>query len=148
MNIITTKLGHKILVDSEDYDRLSKNKWNVNNGYAVNWKIGSMARYIMNTDKGMNCDHINHNTLDNRRSNLRNCTITENHYNTKKRLVNTSGLRGVSKHKLTGKWEARIRVMGKKLYLGLFDNKEDAYKKYLKAERQYHEHFSLAPELQ
>jgi hypothetical protein len=49
---------------------------------------------------------------------------------------NTSGYKGVSKHKETGKWDARITAKGKQYYLGLFHTKEEAYNAYCKKEKE------------
>ena len=73
-------------VDDSDYELLSKYRWNYTNGYAqgkVNGKLIGMHRFIMRTPKGMVTDHINHDTLDNRRANLRICTHAQNMANRK-----------------------------------------------------------------
>jgi len=93
MRKIKLTKGKETLVDNKDYARLNKYKW-----YAQKWKYGyrvvrwqtfkdlgkriivSMPRQIMGIckeDKNV-VDHINHNTLDNRRKNLRVCTQSEN----------------------------------------------------------------------
>ena len=54
----------------------------------------------------MHIDHINHNGLDNRKENLRICTNRQNSRNRKASKRNTSGIKGVSRHKLSNKWQA------------------------------------------
>lgn len=81
-------------------------------------------------------DHEDRNSLNNKISNLRLATRTENCRNQKISKNNTSGVTGVHWHKLKKKWEASIRV-GKKKYLGCFTNKEDAIQARKEAEKKY-----------
>ena len=83
--------GKVALVDDEDFERINKLKWHATwsnfthsfyakhcdriDGKTVNIK---MHRYILNAQDGIVVDHINHNTLDNRRINLRTCTKAQN----------------------------------------------------------------------
>lgn len=71
-------------------------------------------------------DHRNGNGLDNRRENLRECGQSKNSGNTMLRKTNTSGYKGVSYEKDTGKWLAQIRIGGKKTRLGSFLTPEQA----------------------
>lgn len=71
-------------------------------------------------------DHINGNKADNRIENLRAVTVAQNQYNRKTNADNTSGYKGVGWHKSNKKWEARIRLEGKPIHLGYFDNVEEA----------------------
>lgn len=101
------------------------------------WYGHRLAFYYM-TGKFPNneVDHINGIKSDNRWSNLRLAIHKENLQNQKKRTTNTSGLTGVSLHKKTGKYESHITHEGKKIYLGLFLTKEDAYNARLNFQRQ------------
>jgi len=65
-------------------------------------------------------DHINHVKDDNRFSNLREVTNTENHRNATMQKNNSSGVTGVSWHKATSKWIVQIHVNGKHIHGGLF----------------------------
>lgn len=65
-------------------------------------------------------DHINRNGLDNRRKNLREADPTQSNWNQGLRTNNTSGVKGVSFHKSSGKWMAYGDGYGKRTYLGLF----------------------------
>ncbi len=76
-------------------------------------------------------DHINGIRTDNRISNLREATHSQNLCNCKHYSNNKSGMKGVSFHRGTGKWVAQITVNGTPKYLGLFEKKEDASLKYL-----------------
>lgn len=82
-------------------------------------------------------DHINRNRLDNRIANLRDVSHKQNLQNASKRSDNTSGYTGISRHRLAGKWQAHITHNQKSIYLGLFENLEDAVTARKAAERFY-----------
>ena len=84
-----------------------------------------------------NHDHIDRNELNNRKSNLRPCTPTENNYNRKIFSNNTSGYTGVSFNKRLQKWCARLYKNNKLVLDELFDSKEDAVRARLLAEEKY-----------
>lgn len=71
-------------------------------------------------------DHINHRRDDNRLSNLRFSNVNENAKNISLRNDNTTGHMGVIFHKLAKKYQAKISVNGKRIYLGLFEKYSDA----------------------
>jgi hypothetical protein len=71
-------------------------------------------------------DHIDGNPLNNRIENLRPASHADNCKNMKIYKSNTSGFKGVSFHKATGKWAAGIRLCGKWTHLGLFDDINEA----------------------
>lgn len=83
-------------------------------------------------------DHINGIKNDNRFSNLREATRSENCQNKIKQSNNTSGYTGVSWHKATQKWSANIKLNGKQTYLGVYDTPEEAHQVYLKTRQQLH----------
>jgi hypothetical protein len=83
-------------------------------------------------------DHINNNRLDNRIENLRVATSKQNTYNTLLNSRNTSGVKGVSWHKGTGKWMARMHINNREQYLGIFDNIEDAERVMKETRQQIH----------
>ena len=85
-------------------------------------------------------DHINGDRLDNRIENLRVVTCQENHKNKKLPSTNTSGVMGVCFHKQAQKWEAYIKVDGKKKYLGLFTDWFEAVCARKSAENKYGYH--------
>jgi hypothetical protein len=136
--------GMVAVVDDEDYDDLSQFTWRVfksGRGFcATRWYQDAerkqysefMHRRIMNTPVGLYVDHINHNTLDNRKENLRNCTHAENCRNRVKPFMPlgvSSRYKGVSWHKVRQKWQANIS-RGRLIYLGLFEMEEDAARMY------------------
>lgn len=92
------------------------------------YKTVILHAHILNIPKGMVGDHINHNTLDNRRINLRVVTQAQNNQNKAGayRSNNSSGVRGVTWKKSHQKWEAQVMVNKKQNYLGLFDILEEA----------------------
>lgn len=83
-------------------------------------------------------DHINRDPLDNRIENLRECDQSENSQNRRLAKDNTSGHIGVSKHKMTGKWQANICIRQKQYYLGLFESFELAVNAYNEAKATLH----------
>lgn len=87
-------------------------------------------------------DHINGNKTDNRISNLRQATRSQNNANKPKQKNNTSGYKGVCRGK--SGWEARIRVNKKPIFLGVFSMKEEAAYWYNYASEYYHKEFGRA----
>lgn len=86
-------------------------------------------------------DHINGVRDDNRYANLREATNAENRRNSKRRVNNRSGFKGVSWHNQSRRWRARIKLHGKSTHLGLFASKENAYAAYCAAAEKYHGEF-------
>ena len=128
------------IVDNEDFGELSKFKWYAHKtsygGYRAvrmtprpNHRTILMHWQIMNTPKGMEVDHVNHNTLDNRKTNLRICTRAENQHN-RRLQKGTSKYKGVYWNKRDKKWVAQIKLEGKQIYLGYFDSEIEAAKCY------------------
>lgn len=83
-------------------------------------------------------DHINKNRMDNRIENLRDVSRSENMHNYKKPETNTSGFIGVSWYAPTQKWCAYINVDYQRIYLGYFENFEDAVEARKLAKIKYH----------
>jgi hypothetical protein len=100
-----------------------------------------MHRLLLSSKKGEQVDHRNHDTLDNRRSNLRTATASQNSTNRRRRSDNTSGTRGVRFYAPNGKWLARIGVNGKRKHLGYFPTQEAAYAAYVDAAIEEHGEF-------
>jgi hypothetical protein len=85
-------------------------------------------------------DHINGIGDDNRIVNLRDVTKSGNLQNMRKAQINnkSSGLLGVYREPATGKYQAKITVNRKPLYLGSYRTKEEAHEVYLQAKRKLH----------
>jgi len=132
------------IVDDDDYEELSKYNWFYNNcGYAIKNKTGDsprqyMHRFVMGAVSGQIVDHINQDTYDNRKENLRFVTKSINARNSKKRLkVSSSGYTGVYWSKVKDKWSARISIDGKEISLGYHSNLDDAVSARREAETLY-----------
>ena len=138
MKKIQLTRGKYAIVDNKYYKKISQLNWHYHSmGYAcyhsrINKKyyMVLMHRLIMNTPQGMDTDHINGNGLDNRQSNLRICTHSQNHMNQRLSSKNTSGFKGVTWKKDSNKWKAYIKIYKKQIHLGHFKNKIDAAKAY------------------
>lgn len=121
-------ITHISIVDTEDLKSLDIEKLSVDNDgyvfYRKNGKTKALHRYLMNTPKGMVVDHINGNKLDNRKNNLRNCTVTENNHNYSVKWNNTSGIKGIKKHK--NGWIVHQYFNKKYIYLGYYNDLEKA----------------------
>jgi hypothetical protein len=128
--------GNVVLVDDEDLEFLSKFSWKVDkNGY-VSAVVG-MHKLLNNG--ATQTDHKNHNKLDNRKENLRACTASQNHLNRTKLTSRktTSRFKGVSWKKRDRRWRALIKVGGKEIHLGYFENELDAARAYNEAALKY-----------
>jgi hypothetical protein len=132
--IIETTKGDKIKVDNDDIDKLSNFCWSISSGRSkevhtrMDSKLVSMHRFLMHYPTCL-VDHINHDTLDNRKCNLRLATKQQNNQN---RICTkgTSHYKGVYR-KYKG-WAAQIC----KTHLGTFKTEEDAARAYNKKARQ------------
>lgn len=141
--VIPLSNGMAVKVSPEDYDRLSGMTWTANVSksgkvYAVTW-LGidttrplrangrhhgirkPIHRIIMDPPSNMVVDHINGDTLDNRRENLRVCTHRQN-------ILNSEVARGggVQFCKQTQKWFARPTLNGERVFLGRFSDRDEA----------------------
>lgn len=129
MKFIKLTQNKKAMIDDVDFQYLNQWKWHYHHGYAArtirNKKI-YMHRIILDTPEGLDTDHINRNTLDNRRCNLRAVTHRKNIMNTGIRTDNTSDVKGVSWHKASKKWRAFVYSYGKQTHLGLYRSIKEA----------------------
>jgi hypothetical protein len=103
----------------------------------------SMHNLLSPPGMGRENDHKNHNTLDNRRDNLRKCTRQQNLMNRRIQRNNTSGFKGVYWDKKNSCWMGFVRANGKLRYLGRFNYAEDAARAYDKAATEYHGEFAM-----
>ena len=143
-----TAKGESFYIDHCDLALIQPFSWyKTNAGYIATRERDSnepilLHRLIMGVDKDLVIDHINHNTVDNRRVNLRVSTYHENMYNKVVRKDNRSGTTGVSWNTQKQKWQAFITVEGKKHHLGFFADKEKAASARKSAEEKYFGEFS------
>ena len=139
--------------DKEDYELIKPYYWIMQEGYIITHFMDKKIRYTIQMHRlilglkkyengGIVVDHKNGITYDNRKNNLRKCTISQNQFNVIKRKDNTSGVKGVSYYKTRNTWRARITVNGKIICLGYFENFEDAVKARKEAEEKYFGEFS------
>ena len=103
-----------------------------------------MHRYLLGLEYGdpRKGDHKDTDRRNNRRGNLRICTVAQNVRNSGLRRDNTSGLKGVSWVNKYQKWIARIANQGQKIHLGYFDDPDKAYAAYCKAALELHGEFA------
>lgn len=141
-----TSKGEEFYFDLEDYDLIKNYCWYVSDERYVKAyvpelsRIASIHRIITGLDDiSYDIDHKNGELSrhDNRKSNLRVATRSQNQMNKGRQKNNTSGIVGVGWHKATNKWTAYIAVNKRQIYLGLFDRKEDAIKARKEAENKY-----------
>lgn len=130
--------GRFAIVDESDYDYLSQMKWNysktAHNYYArtkINGSNKYMHRIIMKEPDGLQIDHINGDTIDNRRCNLRICTNQENARNSKSRK-GKSKYKGITWSKRDLNWKAQIQVNYVNYHIGYYDTEEEAALAYNK----------------
>lgn len=132
------EISAKALIDKEDIDKVKDYKWCKDaNNYVRNSKQEYLHRIIVG-EAFLYVDHINGNTLDNRKSNLRICNNADNLKNrVKLPKNNTSGILGVGFRKDRNKWYTEIQYNKQKVRLGSYTNKEGAIKARLDAELKY-----------
>jgi len=145
------------IVDDEDYEKLRLYTWHatpVRKGhkgfYATTnvkishnkYKKSRMHREIMQPQTGMVIDHIDGDSLNNQRSNLRICTVSENVRNCSLYKTNTSGFKGVHWNQKKKRWVARVRLNGKAVLNKMFVEKIDAVKAYNEKAKEYFGEFA------
>ena len=141
--------GRHVVIDEADYELVAPHKWyshkSGKNFYATTFICGKnvyMHRLILGiTDANLVADHIDGNGLNNTRSNLRQCTKTQNMHNAKGKSNSKTGLKGVCYHARDNLFNARIRIDGKRKSLGYFKTAEDAHAAYCAAAAKYHGEF-------
>lgn len=162
MKYIELTKGYQAIVDDEDYEELSQYKWHYTGGYArrakylgggaANPKLDRvrMHRQIMNAPKGVFVDHINGNTLDNRKSNLRLATESQNGANrganNGKKSNPYKGVYRLTSPRAVKKWWALIvessTGVKKRRSLGVYATPEEAAQAYNEAALKYFGEFA------
>lgn len=137
--------GLVALIDDCDWERLRNFRWrakwdhrahsfyvlrDIRGVPGVRLTTRCMHQDILCVERGTIVDHVNHNTLDNRRANLRICTASQNMANRAKQSGTSSRFKGVTLHRKTGRWQAAIFRNGRGFYLGLHSTEEAAAMAY------------------
>ena len=143
------KNGEKIkevLIDIEDVEYVGQYKWSIgaSGKYVSSWGNGTrilLHRFIMNPPKNKIVDHINRDTFDNRKCNLRIATRSQNAMNTKLRADNSSGYKGVYYLKNRNRWRIEITIAGE-CHVAFSKTKEEAIQKRKEMELEYHGEFA------
>jgi hypothetical protein len=159
MKRIALTKGKEALVDDQDYEYLMQWKWKASHNrntfyanactsrtYPGGRQYFSMHRLVaaqIGFPLGDKVDHVNRNGLDNQRNNLRPATNVQNSGNQKIHRTNTSGYRGVTWRKARGRWRAEIRIDGKLIELGSFNDPMEAAKAYNEAALKYFGEFAV-----
>lgn len=145
--------GYVAIVDAADFDWLNQWKWHAmkcgRHIYArrTHWTgthsrhVVYMHRLILDVEPGMVGDHINGDTLDCRRENLRSCTQAENSRNRTVKWDAAAGLKGVHKSS-PNRWSAVIRIGDDTRHLGSFKSPELAARAYDAAAAELHGAFA------
>ena len=149
MKRIPLTQGQFAIVDKKDFGWLNQWKWHCRKVERVEYAVRSIGKWgrqkalpmqhvILSCPSGFEIDHINHNGLDNRRSNLRLCTHAQNMFNRRSNQGErrTSQFKGVSLSSRY-RWRARIHVNDEVLELGYFDDECDAAIAYNKAAKEH-----------
>lgn len=139
--------GYTVLIDEADLELVSKHTWHVRPhprtgklyaAASVRGATTQMHRLISGTPRGLDVDHENTNSLDNRRANLRPATRSQNNANRVKHSSHggrptSSRFKGVHWDAEKRRWRAALRVDGKLKRLGRFDDEIDAARAYDRA---------------
>lgn len=143
------------LVDNEDYNKLMKYKWHLHKNHDRGFYISrcfndpqdwhkvknvSMHREIMGFPNS-HIDHVNRNSFDNRKRNLRLCSCGQNRVNSKLNKNNHSGHRNIYWTQQTGRWRAVLNSNRQKIHLGYFLNFSDAVQAVERKSKEIHGDF-------
>lgn len=144
--------GQVAIVDDDCFDWLSQWDWHLSpDGYAMRGAAtgtrsggGSVAmhRVVAGAAPGEVVDHINRDTLDNRRANLRICTQKDNSRNRRGWMSGASIYKGVSYDRERSIWVANIGVERRTIFLGRYQAEEDAARAYDAAARYAFKQFA------
>lgn len=161
MKQIPLTKGMFAIVDDEDFDVYSTQKWHVKKGSTKHYAACArkvthegkeysikifMHRCMLDADVGVIVDHINGNGLDNRRCNLRLATRSQNLAN-QRTVRNKWGYKGITYRRRHKTWRARIGFNGKTVDLGEFGNLDDAAQAYDEAAKKLFGEFAVTNEM-
>lgn len=128
-------------IDDEDLERVMQHSWLLDsNGYistTVKCKTIRLHRFLMNAPKGTYVDHVDRNKMNNHKSNLRFCSQQQNSFNQHRGDKYSSKYKGVSWNKCCKMWQAKLAINKEQIYLGVYDNENDAAMAYNTAALKY-----------
>lgn len=156
MKALSLSRGKVTVVDDDVYEWASKFKWHAlkmrEAFYAARTTSKKLegkkanvllSREIMKPSKGLQIDHKDGDSLNNRRENLRIATEQQNKWAYRKpNKRGSSKYRGVRWYAPNQKWQARIQCAGEEIYLGYFVVEEDAALAYDEAAKKYFGEFA------
>lgn len=144
--VLSHKPGRRVLrtlIDREDFETVTALKWFPHRKSAGIYAFATcrktipehlrpLHRYLLKAERGQIVDHINGDTLDNRRQNLRIVTALENAQNMRVPRIETktSRFKCVSMNKHTGKWHVQIQADNRSYYVGVYDDEVEAAQAY------------------
>ena len=148
----TSNTNKEFYVDRKNFDQIKDYCWYEKND------TGTARLLAKNPETGKtismhgllgykNYDHIDRNELNNLENNLREATSSQNAMNRKVREDNKSGVTGVYYDKRKDKWYGYLDVNGERVFAQYFNDKDDAIRARLKAEKQYFKEFSAQQHL-
>lgn len=145
-NALGEEVAHAV-VDFCDVDKVSKYEWSLCRGYAQcahrrpdgTKTTISMHRLVLGLSLGDKriADHINHDTLDNRRANLRCTDAVGNGRNRVSKTKKCVGVYRISKGRRLGQYLVQIKIEGRNKFIGYFKEEEAAIRARKEAERVY-----------
>lgn len=151
LNIDPTDINNKrnyFYFDLDDYEKIKKYYWFFDAyGYIVAYKkeekrgFWKLHRFVMNADDNMEVDHVKHLLYDNRKTELRLCSRSQNQQNSQMKKITKSGYKGITAV-YNNKYQAHITVNKKRIHLGTFNTLEEAVAARKEAEDKYFGDFS------
>lgn len=153
MKTIQLTQGEVAIVDDEDYELLRSFNWRLQRNKRYSFAIRNdrlpdgrrttirMHHMVVCVGDGYVLNHRDGNGLNNQKSNLRVATKSQAQYTKRLQRSSKSGLKGVFWDSTKRKWRAEISANGKKIRLGYFCDRKEAYSAYCKASGKYHGEF-------
>lgn len=145
----THNTNHEFYIDIEDYNKIKDLCWSENDQhYIISWTLNRkkavrLHRFILGlTSEDELVDHKNNNRYDNRKENLRLANKQLNGINRDANKNNLLGVKGISLSKSGKKYEAKIMIDGKNIFIGSYSTLEKAQKARQQAEIKYFGEFA------
>ena len=137
--------GVKILIDKEDFERVDSKNWHFCKGYPRSRDGNNhiyLHQFLLGKKKGLVIDHKNRNVLDNRKTNLRHCSLSQNQQNRTKVENKTSKYMGVCLASGTANRKKKWRALIKSQLIGYFENEKEAALAYNKVATEKYGEFA------